>query len=421
MNQFSKEERVAFEQLLEGFEDALVLSRNITIQRTDQTLMERTGDVLWTPQPYIVTSYDGTDMTNNFKPNHQLSVPISINYEKGVPWSLSPTELRDALQEGRLGKAAYQRLASDVNVSVATIAKNEGSIVVVKSTAASGFADVAALEGAFNRVGIADDARYLALSTADYNGLAADLANRETLTSGKTLDAYERAHVGRVASFETFKLDYALSLTANATTGITIDTRASASNFYAPAATTTDASGRRSNVDNRYQTITLSTNTGLVVGDAFTIAGVNEAHHITKLSTGELKTFRIVEILAANQIVITPPMVDHAVGGGRPAEQYKNVVIATSATAALTLLNIATKPANPFWHKEAIKLLPGRYAIPSNSGMAVLRSSTAQGIEVTMSKQTDIKTLETFYRVDVRYGVEMVNPEMAGIALFSQA
>jgi hypothetical protein len=369
--------------------------------------------------PYIVTSYEGRDMTDNFKPNYQMSVPVSINYERAVPWEMSPTELRDALQEDRLGKAAYQRLASDINVSVAQVATNEGTIVVVKTTAANGFADVAAIEGAMNRVGIASDARYLALSTFDYNGLAGDLANRETL-SGKALTAYERSYVGRVASFDTLKLDYALALTGNKTTGITVDTRLAGGNYYTPAATTTDASGRRSNVDNRYQTITLSTNTGVVVGDAFTIAGVTEAHHITKMSTGELKTFRVIQVLAANQIVISPPMIDPKIGGGRSAEQYQNVVITASQTAALTFLNITTKPANPFWHKEAIKLLPGRYAVPSNSGMAVMRSTTEQGIEVTMSKQTDIKTLETFYRLDVRYGVEMVQPEMAGIALFSQ-
>jgi hypothetical protein len=419
MNQYSKEERVAFEMMLEGFEDALVMSKNITVQKTDQTLMERTGDVLWTPQPYIVTSYNGRDMTNNFGPNYQISTPISINYEQCVPWTMSPTELRDALQEERLGKAAYERLASDINIAVATVASNEGSIVVVKSTAAAGFADVAALEGAFNRVGVAQGDRFLALSTADYNGLAADLANRETLTP-KALTAYERAYVGQVASFKTFKLDYALAATDSSVTGLTINTLAAGGNYYTPAATTTDSSGRRSNVDNRYQTVTFSSNTGMAVGDAFTIAGVNEAHHITKLSTGELKTFRVIEVLAANQVVITPPMVDPNIGGGRPAEQYQNVVITASGTAAITLLNIAAKPINPFWHKDAIKLLPGRYAVPSNSGMAVIRSRTSQGIEVTMSKQTTINTLDTFYRLDVRYGVEMVNTEMAGIALFSQ-
>ena len=39
-NSFSKEERVAFEDILEGFNDALVLSRNVSIRinhwRTDR-------------------------------------------------------------------------------------------------------------------------------------------------------------------------------------------------------------------------------------------------------------------------------------------------------------------------------------------------------------------------------------------------
>jgi hypothetical protein len=194
-------------------------------------------------------------MTDNFKPNHQMSVPLSINYERAVPMMMSPTELRDALQEDRLGKAAYQRLASDINISIATVAKNEGSIVVVKATAASAFADVAALESAMNRVGIAGDARYFAMSTGDYNGLAGDLAERETL-SGKTLTAYEQARVGRAANFDLLKMDYALALAANATTGTTMNTLAAGANFYTPLATTTDSSGRRSNVDNRYQTVT---------------------------------------------------------------------------------------------------------------------------------------------------------------------
>lgn len=419
MNNFSKEERVAFEQILEGFEDALVLSRNITVYRNDQTMMERTGDVIWRPQPYILPSYDGRDQTGNFHDKTQRSVPCSIGYEKSVPWSMSATELRDALQENRLGSAARQRLASDINVAVMTVAKNEGTMVVTKSSAASGFADVAAIENAMNRVGIAGDARYLALSTFDYNGLAADLANRQNITD-MSKEAYRRAYVGMIASFETYKLDYALQLAANTTAGVTIDTRASANNFYEPKATSSDSAGRRSNVDNRYQTITVSDNTNFAVGDCFTIAGVNEVHHITKLDTGSLKTFRVIQKLAANQVVISPPIVDPALGGGHAATMYQNVVVTTSATAAIVFLNSVKKAANPFWHKEAIELLPSRYEVPKNAGVAVMRSSTEQGIEITMTKWFDGMTYETFFRLDVRFGVNMLQPEMAGIALFSQ-
>ena len=45
-NSFSKEERVAFEDLLEGFQDALVLSRNVAVYNTDQTMMERANNTI---------------------------------------------------------------------------------------------------------------------------------------------------------------------------------------------------------------------------------------------------------------------------------------------------------------------------------------------------------------------------------------
>ena len=38
-NSFSKEERVAFEDILEGFNDALVLSKNVSMYRTDGSMI----------------------------------------------------------------------------------------------------------------------------------------------------------------------------------------------------------------------------------------------------------------------------------------------------------------------------------------------------------------------------------------------
>ena len=144
-NSFSKEERVAFEDLLQGFNDALVMSRNVSVYNTDQTMMERTNNVIWRPMPYIAVSYNGTDMTGNFDDYVQLSVPATIGFNKSVPWLMSATELRDALQENRLGDAAKQKLASDINVAVLNVASLQGSLVVKRPTAV-GFDDVAAIE-----------------------------------------------------------------------------------------------------------------------------------------------------------------------------------------------------------------------------------------------------------------------------------
>jgi len=417
-NEFSKEERVAFEDILEGFNDALVLSKNVSIFNTDQSMMERTGDVIWRPEPYIMQSFDGTDQTLNFKDATQLSVPATIGFNKSVPWTMTATELRDALQNNRLGEAAKLKLASDINVAVMNVAAMQGSLVVARGVPATGFVDVAAIEAVMNEQGIPDDSRYLALSTRDYNGMAADLAARQYLP-GKPTSAYERAYVGRVASFETYKMDYAVRLQIAAAGGaITINTTAGGGNVYVPEATSVAATGERANVDNRFQTVTFSSNAGMVAGDCFTIATVESVHHITKQPTGVLKTFRIISVGAANTAVICPPLITGQ--GGTDAElQYQNCrVLTPAANSAIVWLNTAIRAANPFWHKDAIELLPGRYAVPTDAGAGVMRATTDQGIELVMQKQYDINTMKTKYRLDTLFGVVNKQPEMSGIILF---
>ena len=419
-NAFSKEERVAFEDILAGFNDALVMSSLVNKYNTNGAMMERSSDTIWRPMPYIAQSYDGSDATSNFGDNTQLAVPSTIGYQKHSTALLTAKELRDLLQENRLGQAAAQKLASDINVSVLSVASNQGTIVAARSTAAGGYADVAEADALMNEQGVMMDGRNFALSSRDYNGMAADLAARQTMNNIPT-EAYRRSYVGEVAGFQTFKMDYANRLTAAAGTTVTVN---GANQYHTPAATSTAATGEVSNVDNRYQTLAITVGGGTVkVGDAFTIAGVNAVHHITKQDTGQLKTFRIVEILTGSggtgTVKISPAIVSN--GGSTDAEaQYQNVTATPANGAAITFLNIADAPVNCFWHRDAIELLPASLAVPTDAGADIMRATTDQGVELVMQKQFDINTQKTKYRWDTLYGVALVQPEMAGIMLFSQ-
>ncbi len=421
-NDFSKEEIVAFEKVLEGFNDALVLSRNVSIFNVDSVQMERASDTIWRPMPYIAQSHDGTDATGNFDESTQLSVPARLGYQKHSTAILSATELRDALQTDRLGKAAYQKLSSDINVSVMNVAALTGTLFVKRASAASGFDDVAECEAVFNEIGVFGGDRKLALSTRDYNGMASNLqvASR-SFGNDKSDSAYERAFVGRVASFETFKLDYALRKTAAAGgAGITINTLVAGANFYTPRATSTSATGEVGNVDNRYQTVTVSSTTNVVAGDAFTIATVNGVHMITKGDTGRLKTFRVISVDSSTTMTISPPIIS-AQGGTDPEIQYQNCVVNTPASnSAIVFLNTVTNAMNPFWHKDAIELMPGHYAVPADSGAKVMRAATDQGLEVVMQKFYDIDTMKTKFRWDCFWGVTNLQPEATGLMMFSQ-
>ncbi len=422
-NAFSKEEIVAFEDILEGFNDALILSKNINVYNTNGVTMERARDTIWRPQPFIAQSFDrvvGTSIAGDVSTMTQLSVPSTLGFNKCSAWQMNALELRDALQEGRLGDSAKQKLASDINLSVMDLAAAQGTLVVDVATAAGTYDDVALCDSIMNEQGVMAGDRYLALSSRDYNGMAGNLAvATRSFTGNKSANAYERSFVGEVASFQTYKLDYANRCAANAAT-VTIATNG-AQVRYVPQATTTSTGGVL-NVDNRYQTVTVSTTTGVVAGDAFTIDGIEAVHHITKRSTGELKTFRVIEVVDGTSMVISPPIIAATAPATDAEEQYKNVqLVAASSTASLNFLNTTASNINPFWRKDSIELLPGRYAVPDGAGVDVLRASTDQGIELVMTKKFDPLTFQTLYTLDTLYGVVMTNPEMAGILLFNQA
>ena len=422
-NAFSKEEIVAFENILEGFNDALILSKNITIYNTNGVTMERARDTMWRPQPYIAQSFNrvvGNTIASEIQTMTQLSVPSTLGFAKCSAWQMNALELRDALQENRLGDAAKQKLASDINLSVMDLAAAQGTLVVDVSTAAGDYDDIALCDSIMNEQGVMADSRYLALSSRDYNGMAGNLAvATRSFTGNKSANAYERSYVGPVAGFETYKLDYANRCAANAAT-VTIATNG-AQVRYVPQATTTSTGGIL-NVDNRYQTVTVSSSTGVVAGDAFTIDGIEAVHHITKRSTGELKTFRVISVPGGGTtLVISPPIIGANSSPTDAEQQYQNVYVASvSATASMNFLNIAASNINPFWRKDSIELLPGRYAVPDGAGVDVLRASTDQGIELVMTKKFDPLTFQTLYTLDTLYGVVMTNPEMAGVLLFNQ-
>jgi hypothetical protein len=422
MASFNKQEIVLFEKALEGFQDALIISRLFGKFNVDDTASERTADLFWRPQPYIVQSYSGNDQSANFGRNHtQLSVPTSLGFQRAVPMVLTARELRDEQQRERLSKAAMQRLASDINVSCSDLAALSGTIFVKRSAAASGFDDVAAIDTAMNRLGIQMDDRVACYSSGDYNNMASNLAGRGTLTP-KALTAYERAAIGMVAGIDTYKLDYAYRLTAAAGVGVTVN---GANQRFVPRATSTAGTGEVSNVDNRFQNLTITVTSGTVkVGDAFTIAGVNEVHHITKADTGVLKTFRITAIVSggggSGVVTISPPIISADSSPTDPEVQYKNCTAAPANSAAIVFLNTAAGSCNPFWHRSAMEIMPGRLKPQENAGMDVLTGTTDHGIPVLMTRQGAIGDLSTRYRFDVLYGLVNLQPQMSGIEMFSQ-
>lgn len=428
---FSKQETVMFDKMLAGFDDMLVIGRNVSKFNADPVILERSqGTAIWRPVPYISTTVDGpagTDISASFSDVTQLSVPISLGYDKSVPWKMTSNDLNDPQQRDRKMQSAFQALASKINVSCADVAGIYGTLTVKRTVAASGYDDLALADAMMIEQGLVGDmGRRVAIAHArDYNNMASTLAKPQTSANSKVNTAYEQAYIGRIANFETFKSDYTYRLTAAAGVTVTVN---GANQYFTPKATSTASTGETANVDNRYQNLTIAVTSGTVkVGDKFTIAGVNALHHITKGDTGQLKTFTITAIVSgaggSGVVTISPPII--SAGGATQAElEYKNVSATPANGAAITFLNTTSGNVMPFFDERAIELLPGRNGIDEGltaAGAGYMRGTTELGVEIMLYKFFDINSKMYKYRCDSRWGVGMTNPEMCGNLLFSQA
>lgn len=424
---FSKQETVKFDQLLAGFDDMLVAGRNVSKFQADPVVLERSqGTAFWRPQPYVSITVDGpagTSIASSFSDVTQLSVPISLGFNKAVPWRMTTDDLNDPQQRDRKMASAMQALATQINKSVVDVAGSQGSLVVKRTVAASGFDDLALCDSLMIEQGVVGDMgrRVALLHVRDYNNMASALAKPQTSANPKVNTAYEQAYVGRVAGFETFKSDYTYNLTAAAGVTVTVN---GANQRYVPKATSTAGTGEVQNVDNRFQNLTIAVTSGTVkVGDRFTIAGVNAVHHISKTSTGQLKTFTITAIVSggggSGVVQITPPIIAADSSPTQPELEYKNVTATPANGAAITFLNTATTNVMPFWDERAIEIIPGRNGVDPDAGF-YMRGTTELGIDIIMYKFFDIDSKLYKYRADARWGVGMTNTEMAGVALFGQ-
>lgn len=419
-NDFNREVRIMFDEMVEGFDDELITGKLArTFRPVSDTEMQRQGDQMWLNVPNIAASYDGFDQTANFGDIAEMAIPISVGFHKSANGRMSAKDLRDPLQLANYAKAAKQKLSSDINIALFNTVSLQGSQFIKRTTAPTGFDDVAQADAQMTEQGIPMADRKMLLSPRSYNAMASNLAKPQTSGLSQTMDAFTKAYLGNVAGFETYKNDQTFRLAA-ATGGAT--TVNGVNQYWVPRATNLNADGSRSNVDNRYSTlaVTATNYANIKAGDAFTITGVNAVHMITKQDTGQLQTFRVIGKPAAGVLLVAPAIISG--GGATKAElEYKNVTATPVNGAAINWLNTTTAELNPFWQGDNLLLIPGSYTVNPEDGWRVLRATTPLGIAITYVERGDINDLSVKYRWDIDFGTSLIQPQMAGAEAFNQS
>ena len=404
-NALAKDLELMFENFVEGFDAACVISMEAETSYPDAKAMQRAGDTFYKKQNSHTAVVNGLDVSAATRTDViERFVPTVFRSPDNVIYELDAKELRDPQHMEKMGQAAALRLAAEVDKNLYAAVAAQASIIVKKVGALS-WEDGATAEALMLSRGITAGNRKMFLNPFDYTAVAKDLGNRAYL-GDRSKDAYERSKVPDIATFNTFRTDNVSNLAA---IGTVSGTTVNANTSHTVTAMTGDLP-----TDNRSGTLVVAgaNIANIKNGDAFQIAGINAAHMIDKSDTGQPMTFRVLSGGGTANLVITPKIV---ITG-----PYQNVTAQAAAGAALTFLNTATKPVNAFWQQGAVTLDYGRLQFPSGLGAEVMTSTTKNGVPLVMVAQINAQTGKVFVRNTTLYAATVLDPEKCGLILANQ-
>lgn len=398
---------LAFENFVEGYDAACVISREAETSYPNAQDMQRAGDTFYRKQNYHTDVVTGLDVSAAAKSDViDRFVPTVYRTPDNVVWQLDAKEMRDPVHKQKMGAAAATRLAAEIDKNLyATVAAR--AAIVVKKVGALTWDDGAQAEALMLSRGIGGGRqRKMFLNPFDYKDIAKDLGNRAYM-GDLSKDAYERSRVPNIAGFETFRTDNVANLAA---IGTVAGTTVNGNQSHTVTAMTGDTP-----TDNRQMVLNVAgvNIANIKAGDTFTIAGVNAVHQIDKSDTGQLMSFRVLSVAGAGaNLTITPAII---VTG-----PYQNVTAQAATGAALTFQNTVTKPVNAFWADGAVTLDYGKLAFPSGQGAEVMTATTKNGVPLIMSYAFNHLTGVATCRFTTLYATSVLDPEQCGIIVANQ-
>lgn len=406
-NNLSKGTLIAYDEVIDGFDAECVMSREVMTRKTDAQSMQRAGDVEYVSQEMYASVVTGLDLTSATKTDViDRKVPITYRTPSNVIYELDSLQMRDPSYMRDMGVAARKALAADIDTALANNVASNGGIVIAKTGDYTWDMAAEAEVGLIVRGVTAGMDRKHFLNAFDAQKVSKDLGNRAYI-GDLSKGAYERSQLPPIANFRTFRTD---NLVNSVVTGTVTSTLVNGANQKLTVAAMTVGGAIQ---DNRSMTLNCdgANVANVKAGDTFNLPSVYAVHMVTKASTGVLQTFRVLSN-TAGALVITPPIV---VDG-----PYQNVTAAPADNAALTFLNTATKPIDPFWAQDACVLSFGRLAVESGTGAGVTRATTKQGCEIVVIEQFNALTMKTIVRFTTLYGTAVLQPDKCGFVVANQ-
>ena len=122
-----------FENFVDGYDAACVLSMEAETSYPSPTDMQRAGDTFYKKQNYHTAVVNGLDVSAQ-TPTDVIErfVPTVFRSPDNVIWNLDAKELRDPVHMTKMGQSAAVRLAAEVDKNLYAAVRDNATIIVKK-------------------------------------------------------------------------------------------------------------------------------------------------------------------------------------------------------------------------------------------------------------------------------------------------
>ncbi|MBS0857239.1 MULTISPECIES: P22 phage major capsid protein family protein [unclassified Tatumella] len=417
----------AIDEVINTVENLTPMAQKATKYTPPAASMQRSSNTVWMPVEQESPSQEGWDLTGKETGIEELSVAVNLGDPDNDYFALRADDLRDETSYRRRIQASARKLANNLELKIANMAADMGSLVVtdpaqINGDSSKGWDFVAHAEALmFSRELNRDAGLSWFFNPDDYRKAGYNLVGRD-IFGNVPEDAYKSGTIQRqVAGFDDVMRSPKLpTLNASTATGVTV----SGAQSFAPQAWKLDNDGNKTNVDNRFATVTVSSTTGFKRGDKISFAGVKFLGQMAKNVLTDDATFSVVNVVDGTHLEITPkPVALNDTNLSPEQRAYANVNTTLADTTAINILNVATAKTNVFWADDSIRIVS--QPIPANSDLFAGMKTTAfdipgVGVSGIMATQGDIATLTGKCRIALWYGVNATRPEAIGVGLAGQ-
>ena len=168
----------------------------------------------------MLNTADGRDISSSYQDLTELTVPSTIteSHIRNVPVQLVGVDLNNPHILKNAVDSTVIKLSNKLDTLVADKIAAYGSLVVTSTTNIDSYDEAAEADAIMLEQQASNGMRCMILNPRMAKNLAGDLAGRQTMT-GAPMSAYERNTLPPIAGFDTFRTDYAKTITGSALTG----------------------------------------------------------------------------------------------------------------------------------------------------------------------------------------------------------